>query len=127
MRSHPGDAGESLVEILAAITILGIGIAGLMTALGTHAATTVVNRDQSQASTALLSAAEHVKSLSFAACGPASATTVTSAKVPRAAGLTVTYGPGRALTGTPCSSLTIVPVTVTGNGFTLSVDVVKRP
>ena len=125
-RAH-GDGGESLVEILAAMTILSIGITGLVTALGTNASTTVVNRSQSQASTTLLAAAEYVKGLPFlSSCGPSTAVTVPTSALPRANGVSATYGPGRQLGTTACGVLDVIPVRVTGDGFTLTVDVVKR-
>lgn len=128
MRADRGDRGDSLVEILAALVVLSIGVVGLLTALATHASTTVVNRSQAQASTLLLAAAEHVKSLPYAACGPSGATAVTTAALPHDPLFTITYGPGRALDGsTPCAELTVVPVRVVGDGFDLSSDVVKRP
>ena len=121
------DEGDSLVEILVSVAILGIGVTALLTALATDASTTTVNREKSQASTTLLAAAEYVKSLAYTACGPGSVTPIPSAKVPRDGVFTVTYGPGHAEGSTPCSSLTIVPVSIVGDGFNLSIDVVKRP
>jgi Tfp pilus assembly protein PilV len=127
MRRELGDRGDSLVEILAAVTILAIGITGLLTALGTHVTTTIANRSQTKASTTLLEAAEYVKALPYAACGPASAVPVSTTQLPRDSAFSVTYGPGHQLGSTSCSDLTIVPVTVSGDGFTLHLDVAKRP
>lgn len=126
------DRGDSLVEILAAVAVLGIGIVGLMTALATHASTTGINRDQAQASTLLLTSAEYVKSLAYTgtagSCTPISATAISQAALPHDTAYTLTYGPGQQLDGsTTCDMLEVVPVTVTGNGFTLTTDVVKRP
>lgn len=126
------DRGDTLVEILAALTILAIGVVGLLTALATHVSTTGVNRDQAQASTVLFSSAEYVKALPFTgtsgACAPATSTTVTTAQLPHDAAYTVTYGPAKALdSSTGCDVLEVVPVTVAGAGFTLTTDVVKRP
>lgn len=127
MERRRTDRGDTLIEVLAAVSILGIGIAGLLTALATQASTTITNRDQSQASAALLSAAEWVKAQSFNGCSPAAETAITNAQVARGTGLTVTYGPGTAVAGTACTDLAVVPVHVSGGGFSLSVDVVKRP
>ena len=127
MRRPDGDTGDSLVEVLASLAVLSIGVVGLLIALATQASTTTTNRDQAQASTTLLSAAEYVKALPYAACGPSSATAVTTAQLPRDAALAVSYGPGAQVGSTPCAQLTSVPVTVTGNGFALTVEVVKRP
>ena len=126
------DQGDSLVEILAAVAVLGIGIVGLMSALATHAATTGINRDQAQASMLLLATAEYVKSLSYSAtggsCEPSTATTISQTALAHDTAYTLTYGAGRQVDGaTTCDVLEVVPVTVTGNGFTLTTDVVKRP
>lgn len=128
MRHPRGDAGDSLVEILASLAVLAIGVTGLLTALGTHASTTIANRSQAQAATTLLAGSEWVKAQPFAACSPGAATAIPVATVPRDPGFTLTYGPAHAVDGsTPCSQLAIIPVQVTGDGFTLNVDVVKRP
>ena len=113
------------MEILAALAILSIGVVALLTALATQATTTVTNRSQSQVNTTLLAAAEYVKSLSFTACGPSSETTVSASWVPT--GFTVKYGPGVQVGTTSCSDLTSVPVTVSGDGFSVTLSVVKRP
>lgn len=128
MRTTNNEHGDSLIEILAAVAVLGIGITGLLTALATQASTTVVNRSQAQASTTLLAAAEYVKALPYTACGPGSAVVVppTDPRLPHDAIFTVTYGPGQQLASNACSALTVVPITVSGDGFDLSAQVVKR-
>ena len=124
------DRGDTLVEILAAITILGIGVTALVTALGVMATTTVSNRSQARAETALLAGAEFVKtmpmsSVEFTSCGPTPRTlTVAELKVPT--GFSVRILQGSALTGASCSQLVQLPVQVTGDGYTLSVAVVRR-
>jgi prepilin-type N-terminal cleavage/methylation domain-containing protein len=124
-----GDNGETLIEILVALAILGIGISALLVALATNASTTVVNRDQAHAEAALLGAAEWVKAQPFPACtGGAATTTITAAEVPRATGFVLSYGRAVDFDGTtPCADLARIPVTVTGSGFTLTLDVVMRP
>lgn len=125
-RAPGGDRGDTLVEILVALAVLGIGVTALLVALAANASTTVINRDQAQAETALLAAAEWVKALAYPSC-TGSGITITPAQVPRATGFTINYGPAGALvTGTPCETLAKVRVTVTGNGFTLTLDVVRR-
>lgn len=122
-----GDAGDTLVEILVALAVLGIGIVALTGALVTNVTTTGINREQAQAESVLTSAAEHVKGLAaLPGCG-AAAVAVSVADVPRDPAYAVTYGPAQAVEGQPCSALVAVPVNVTGNGFALSVTVVKRP
>lgn len=124
------DRGETLVEILVALAILSVGIVSLIGALATNVTATVVNRGQAKAESTLLAASEYVKSLSFTpaqfACS-GSPVTVTTAQVPRDAVFAVTYGPPAQVGTTPCGKIVRVPVTVTGDGFTLTVDVVKRP
>lgn len=123
------DRGDTLVEILVALAILSIGIAGLLTALGTHVSITSNNREQSQAESVLASAAEYVKGLttiSFACPGGAPVTVLT-AELPRPSGYTVTYGAAESVDGQACASIVAIPVAVTGNGYALSVKVVKRP
>ena len=125
--SDPGDRGDTLVEILVALAILSIGIVALVGALGTNATTTVINRSQSQAASTLLAASEYVKSLPHnSTCGPASVVTINT-EVPHDPLYAVTYGTGHQLGTTPCSSLSIIPVRVTGNGFDLRVEVASRP
>lgn len=125
--SDAGDRGDTLVEILVALAILSIGIVALVGALGANATTTVVNRSQSQAASTLLAASEYVKSLPHSStCGPTGEVTITN-EVPHDTLYAVTYGPGRQLGTTPCSSLSIIPVRVTGDGFDLRVEVASRP
>lgn len=124
-----GDRGDSLIEILVSLAVLGIGITALMTGLATNASTSVLNRSQSRADTLLNSTAEYVKSLSFShaslACGAAA--TTNPADVPRDPGFTVSYGGASTFSsGVSCSLLKQVPITVTGDGFTLTIVVVRR-
>lgn len=65
MSRRDADRGETLIEILVALAVLGIAITALMGALGVNASTTIVNRSQAQISASLLHGAEYVKSLSF--------------------------------------------------------------
>lgn len=126
------DRGDTLVEILAAVSILGIGVVSLVTALAAMSKTTVANRGQARAETTLLAAAEYVKfmtltSSDFSACGPAPAT-LTSSQVTLPTGFSAKYLHGSAATvGVPCANLIQIPVSVTGEGFTLQLSVVRRP
>jgi len=126
--SRAGEAGETLIEILVALAILGIGISALLTALATNASTTVINRDQAHGEAAVLAAAEWVKAQPFPSCTSGATTDITPAQLPRATGFVLTYGPAKAFdTSTPCGKLARIPITVTGSGFTLTLDVVMRP
>lgn len=122
------DAGESLIEILVTLMILSIGIVALVAALTTNIMATVVNREQSQTESVLSSAAEYVKRLPSLpmACPGGSPQDVPAAQLERPAAYSVSYGPAKALATVPCSELVVVPVQVTGNGFSVSVDVVRR-
>ena len=122
------DSGDTLVEILVALAVLGIGIVALTGALLTSVTTTTVNRQQAQAESVLVSAAEHVKALPLpATCAGSGTATVGTADVPRDPAYTVTYGPAHPVEGQPCAQLLAVPVRVTGHGFDLAVTVVRRP
>ncbi|MCU1624761.1 MAG: hypothetical protein JWL79_3606 [Frankiales bacterium] len=127
----PPDQGDSLIEVLVALAVLGIGITGLLTAVSTHITTTTINRDQSQIETTLVSAAEYVKSLPFSAftgCTPTGWTNLTTSTVPHDPAFTVEYGNARQQGATPCATLTVVSVRVTGNGFqNMTLDLTKRP
>jgi prepilin-type N-terminal cleavage/methylation domain-containing protein len=127
------EGGFTLIEVLMALVILGIGIATLLTAMATHAKTSLANRNQAAAETLLTASAEYVKSLPFATypCSGLSGT-VTSAQVAHNVGeFVVTYGPGVAVSGVSLCSIQSVPVRVKGVGqasnYDLSVVVVKRP
>lgn len=128
MRRVREDRGDTLVEILVALAVLSIGITALIGALITNITTSELNQDQAQVSTILLSASEHVKGLPPLNCG-AGTVTLDPADVPHDnAVFQVTYGPAVDFDGaTPCSIMYRVPVTVTGAGFAVTVDVVKRP
>lgn len=128
MRRPRGSAGESMIELLVAMVVLSIGITGLLGALAAHATSTTNNRQQSQAESVLASAAEYVKGLSTVSisCPGGPSVTVSTTQLTRPSGYTVTYGPAEALDGQACASIVAIPVDVTGNGFALSVNVVKR-
>ena len=129
MKRLRGEGGESLIEILVALAVLSIGITALLVALGTHASSTINNRQQSQAESVLASAAEYVKGLSTVpfSCTGGAPVTVLSADLPRPSGYTITYGPAESLDGQACTTISAVPVAVSGEGYTLSVKVAKRP
>lgn len=123
------ERGDSLIEILVSLAVLGIGITALMAGLSANASTSVLNRSQSRADAALVSAAEYVKSLTFTdatiACG--AAPTTNPAAVPRDSAFTITYGSASAFAaGVSCTLLKQVPIMVTGDGFTLNMVVVRR-
>jgi type II secretory pathway pseudopilin PulG len=90
MRPAPTtDLGETLVELLVAVAILGIAVVAIITAMGTSVLVSTLHREQSQATAVLVSAAEAVKSPTVAAapCGsPTTAYTTAAATVTRPTG-----------------------------------------
>jgi type II secretory pathway pseudopilin PulG len=127
-RRSSADAGDSLVEVLVALAVLGVGITAIMLGLGTNITTSVTNRSQSEAVAALNSAAEYVKSLDNSTlCAAVSPVSVPGSAVAAPPGFTITYGPASGLGSDPCSVIAVSPVQIAGNGFqTLRVSVVKR-
>jgi prepilin-type N-terminal cleavage/methylation domain-containing protein len=123
------DSGFTLIEVLVAVVVLGLGVTALITALAMHAKTTYGNRNQAQSATTLTAAAEYVKSLPWTSTLACDGTTtdITSAVSHDSAITSIKYGPATAVGATPCTLLRQFPVTVSGNGFTLSATVVKRP
>jgi prepilin-type N-terminal cleavage/methylation domain-containing protein len=134
-RRKQTEEGFTLVEVLVATIVLGIGVTALITALGTNAKVSLANRNQSQVASTLTATAEYVKSLpwssDFSSCpGPTKPVPVTA--VSRDSSVTATYGPAAQQTNadgtkTSCSILAVVPVNVDGFGFHLTVSVIKRP
>jgi len=125
-RQSPDDAGFTLVEVLVALIVLGTGVATLLGALGMQAKTSLGNRNQSQAATTLTAAAEYVKSLPWSATCAGAAVDI-SGSVAHASGFVISYAQQPFDGSTPCTSLVTAHVTVVGNGYSLAVDVLKRP
>lgn len=124
-----GDSGDSLIEVLVALAVLGIGVTALMGGLSTDVSTSIINRDQSQMDALLNASAEWVKALPYQTCSNGT-TSITTAQVPHPTAYTLSYGPVVAFgNGVGCSDLerVTVTVTVTSTGSTTSFDVVKRP
>ena len=136
-RGNPQDEGFTLIEVLMALIILGTGIAALLGAMAMHAKTTLANRNQAQAESILAATSEYVKALSWAPVR--NAATHTCPAIPgqpslAAAGpvvhdpaFTVSYSAGHALGSIDSCLLQVIDVNVTGNGYTLTVSIVKRP
>lgn len=123
-RHGPHESGFTLVEVLIAIIILGIGIAALLGALAMNAKSSLNNRDQAKAAALLSSAAEYVKSLTY----PSTCSAIPAGSLPtNDVAFTVSYGPGQSVAGASLCALQQVPVTVAGRGYNLSVSVIKRP
>jgi Tfp pilus assembly protein PilV len=66
------EAGTTLVEVLMATAIMGIGVVAIVAGMGTSIIGTDHHRKQAQAHTVLLSAADVVKSQPYQACATTS-------------------------------------------------------
>ena len=138
------ESGFTLVEVLVAMIVLGIGVSALLGALGMNAKTTFANRNQSAAQSLLNATAEYVKGLPWGKfspnCGPSAATTIDT-EIPHDSSFVITYGPAQPPSAqTPplssfgssdstCQTLAIVPVTVdnASSGYHFTVNVLRRP
>ena len=67
-RSGRGEAGETLLEVLISVTILGLGVVALLGGMTTAVATTRVHRQQADVGAVLTAASEKVKSADYRAC-----------------------------------------------------------
>lgn len=63
-----GDEGESLIEILLAVAIMGIALAGVLGALGAATKASTVHRSQSDAQLSARDVTEQIKRQSFLPC-----------------------------------------------------------
>jgi type II secretory pathway pseudopilin PulG len=133
-----GEAGESLVELLITISILGIAVVALLTGLATAIRFSGTHRTYANADVVLGAAAESVKSAAPVAC-PLSGTAYNSALSSSNANLGVLPSPWTAsnlkITARACSSgadsaLALQTITITatapGGGPSQTIDVVKR-
>jgi Tfp pilus assembly protein PilV len=63
------EAGETLLEVLIASTLMAIAVVAILGALGTMLSSSTLHRDQTKANTLLVAASEKVKSGTRVACG----------------------------------------------------------
>lgn len=132
MKPSAHDEGFTLVEVLMAMIVLGIGVAALMTAMGTHVKISAANRNQAAASSLLTTASEYAKSYTWnptkvsGTCAALSGATLAASGPTPPAGFTVTYSDGQAVTSASPCELQRVRVEVQGLGYDLTVDVAKR-
>ena len=143
-RGRRSDAGESLVELLVTIAILGTSVVGVMGAVATAVGASTLDRRQVQAQALLRTWGENVAAVDDAGygdCRPASGVAATTpAPSPLPAGFTasvtsVTYWDGTAfaagcMTGSD-PGLRLVTLRLTADsllypGFTQNLDVVVR-
>jgi prepilin-type N-terminal cleavage/methylation domain-containing protein len=135
------EAGHTLIEVLMAVAILGIGVVAIVAGMGTSIIGTDHHRKQAQAHTVLLSAVDAVKSQTanpYQACATAGTYAASSGVALPATWSTgaiavrsVTYWDGTGFAATcpsPDSKLQLVEVEVSSpdGRATESVAVVKR-
>jgi type II secretory pathway pseudopilin PulG len=78
------DAGDTLIEILAAIILIGIAVVFVMSGLAANAKTSLFNRVQAASTAALTAGAEYVvESLGWDNCNNNGSTSLTSTQVPQ--------------------------------------------
>jgi type II secretory pathway pseudopilin PulG len=139
--TRPRDRGESLIEILVSISILGIAGTAILGGIGMASSTSALHRTQAQAQNVVRNWAEAVSSAPYQACAvPADfAATKPNLTDPQYAGYTATVGAVQYWNGTAfvgaCSpdkglqKVTLqldAPQSLGIGGFTQSLDVVVR-
>jgi len=133
------EGGESLVEFLVAVAIMGIAVVAIISALGTAIRFSSLHSSQAYADNVLVSAADSVRSQSYVACpGVSTSSYSPSQNVTFPSGWSASNVAVTAVTGwngssfAACSStdkkLELVTVTATSpfDGSASSIDVVKR-
>ena len=133
------EAGETLVEILVAIVILGVGVATLVGGLGSAIFSSSLHRNQSEIDAVLVSAAETVKGEAYATCAtpaayPPSPTglyatwagtlAVTSVRYWNGSGWDTTCDPGLVSAGYDTQLVTLAATSADGQA-TQSVQLIK--
>lgn len=125
MTSRSGERGDTLIESLAATVIIGIGVTGLLAALGTGVSLASVQRDRTVAEVALRTFAENVRGAAPAPTCSAAPAAYTSV-APTVSGLTMSAGP---VTCTSDDLLHQVTLTVTSSDprvGTSTLEIAKR-
>lgn len=67
-RPRLGQGGESLLELIVSVSILGLGVVALLGGLATAALSSGLHRSQSDVSAVLTATAEHVKAAPYKKC-----------------------------------------------------------
>jgi prepilin-type N-terminal cleavage/methylation domain-containing protein len=133
---HAGERGDTLAEVLVALTILAVAIVFIVGAMATAFTVSARHRRQAQAVTFLSSAAENVKSQAlnpYVACASANPPYNPSVTMPSGWTLTVDQWKNVDAAGSsancPSGDTKVQQMTVTvttNDGYTISTDVVKR-
>lgn len=135
-----GDAGTTLIELLMAVSIMGIAFVAILAAMGTSIFTSDVHRKQATANTVLVSSVEWIKSQSsnpYSTVCPTSYSATDVSKLPAgwsAGDVTITsisYWDGTSFVATcPATDkklqMLTVQVTTPDGRATESVSLVKR-
>lgn len=124
-RRGGGDAGETLVELLITVTILGVVIVALLAGLATAVRLSDTHRTQANAGVVLEAAAEAVKAAAPDDCGGSTPYNQALASVDLPSGWSQS---NLSITGCSGSPLQTITIQVTGprGGSSETVDVVKR-
>lgn len=72
MAANSSDSGESLLEVLLAIAIIGIAFAAVLAGLGTAVTTSGINREQADDTAYVRAIAERIEAAPFTSCATAS-------------------------------------------------------
>jgi len=128
-RRGRGEEGVTLVEILVAVSILGIAVVTLTGGIGTAILGSDIHRKQATSETLVRSAAESMKAVTYSPC-PASYP-VPSVPTGFSAATTVSYWNGTAFAGTcptPDTGLQRISISISSSDgrATESVDILKR-
>jgi type II secretory pathway pseudopilin PulG len=119
-RRATGEAGETLVELLVTVTIMGIAVVGLVTGIGTAIRLSGTHRTQASTGLVLVTAAEAVKGFSAPSAPDTCSPTLKDDYAPALTGLTSLPA------GWSSSNLSITEVTCPSvNGLVLPKVTVK--
>jgi type II secretory pathway pseudopilin PulG len=125
------DAGETLAEVLVAVSILGIAVAALLGGIGASATGSDVHRKQAAGEVALRAYAEAVENATFNAGGCSAATTSYRAAAVAAYTAPTGYTLSNPIVVTnqapssSCTTLQLVKLDVVTTRTTLTVYIVK--
>jgi Tfp pilus assembly protein PilE len=130
-RPARSEDGETLVELIVAVAVLGVAVVALLTGFGTAIMTSGLNRTDAGQSKDIRDYAEALQQATYISTCPATYTALTGYAKPAGSTLTVNYWNGTAYT-TTCGSdlglqkLTIVIKPTDVRVPTETLDIIKR-